>query len=244
MAASSPASSSGSARNDQSIVSRRVRWRASVSGPPASNRSSARSSRAWRSPIVERADPARRQLEGERQPVETAGDVGDEGRVAPGRGPGRARAGGRGPGTRRRAARRRPPAAPSSGTGSGPMRTRCSAARPRGRREVASRVRSGQASTSAPARSPHRGPARARSCRARAAASSVVERVARRGHDLVVADPGSEPERGGARPRADAALVGDRRELDQHDGASGVGEVGGGLERQPGLADAAGPDDA
>ncbi len=100
----------------------------------------------------QRPDPARRQLEGKREAVETPDDVGDERGVA---------AGGGQVGLRRRAWARNastagtPPApsVPSSGTGSGPRRTRCSLARPSGSREVASRARSGQASTSAPARS-------------------------------------------------------------------------------------------
>ncbi len=65
--------------------------------------------------------------------------------------------------------------------------------------------------------------------------------VAHGGRDLVVADR-SQPERG-SDDRRDAALVGDGGQLDHDDVTPGVGGVGRGLERQPGLADAARADD-
>ena len=70
----------------------------------------------------------------------------------------------------------------------------------------------------------------------------LARRVARRGHDLVRRRPTRKP-RAAATTAGTAALVGHRGQLDHHDVASGVGGVGGRLERQPGLAHAAGAHD-
>ena len=186
----------------------------------------------------ERAHPSGRQLEGEGQPVEPPGDVGHEGRVpqidlqiglAPA-GVGQERVDRGHAGGHARALlghRQRPDAHEVLG----------------GQTEgLAGRGEQGH-----PGAGVHQGGAQVAHGGEHVLAVvedeqgvGLGERVAGSGHEVVAA--GAQAECGGD-GGGDATSVGDRGQLDQHDRAARVGEVGGRFQRQPGLADAARPDD-